>query len=188
MSAFTFRRLALGGVATAGLAVLAASPAVAQSQYQPYDDSYAAPSPYDTPPVDQDRYGDQPPAYSSPDDRGYAPPPPAYDQPGYQQQSYSYDEPNTVGDVVVRAPRRERRDSATGAPIEWVSTSRVVRYDDLDLSTGWGAHVLRERVSRAAHDACGELDARYVTIDSDDSSCVRSAVHDALYQTPIGGE
>jgi len=182
MSAFIFRRLALGGVAQAGLAALAGSSAQAQS----YGNSYDAPSPYDNPPVYQGRDSAEPPAYSGPsyDDRTYAPPP-AYAPSDYQPQNYNYDQPTTVGDVIVRAPRRERRDSATGAPIEWVSTSRVVRYDDLDLSTGWGAHVLRERVSRAAHDACSELDSRYVTIDSDDSSCVRRAVQDALYQTPL---
>jgi len=173
MSAITFRRLALGGVALAGLTVLAASSAQAQA----YVDGYTAPSPYDNPPVDQGRYSDQPPADdgAGDDQRTYAPPP-----------AYSGDEPTTVGDVIVRAPRRERRDPATGAPIELVSASRVVRYDDLDLSTGWGAHILRERVSHAARDACNELDDRYVTVDSDDQACVRNAVRDALYQTPLG--
>jgi UrcA family protein len=187
MSSFPFRRLALGGAALAGLAALGGSSAQAQA----YDNGYDAPSPYDNPPVYQGRDSDEPPAYSGPgsDERAYAPPPgyasPAYDEPGYDQPGYSAEEATTVGGVIVRAPRRERRDPATGAPIEWVSASRVVRYDDLDLDTGWGAHALRVRIERAAHDACDELESRYVTVDSDDTACERNAVRDALYQTPL---
>ena len=106
-------------------------------------------------------------------------------QPGYSH----YDgDPDTMSGVVVTAPRHQQRDSATGAPIEWVSTSRVVRYGDLDLSRRWGVHELRVRIERAARSACDELDTAYPVSASDTPPCVRDAVRDAMAQAPIGDE
>ena len=81
-------------------------------------------------------------------------------QPGYGR----YDDDrnaSTFGDVIVTAPRSMQRHSATGAPIEWVSSSRRVRYGDLDLSRRWGVRELHTRVARAARAACDDLDASY---------------------------
>ena len=114
----------------------------------------------------------------------YDPPHPDYSGPAYDAPP-----PSSVGEVIVRAPRHEHhRDSATGAPIEQVYTSRVVRYDDLDLGTHWGAHMLKVRVTRAAEAACDQLDAMYPITASDDPPCVSTAVREALYQTPLGGD
>jgi UrcA family protein len=88
----------------------------------------------------------------------------------------------TLGGVTVIAPRRAERDSATGAPIETVLASRVVRYDDLDLSRPWGMRALHARVERAARSACDELDSRYPITASDSPPCVRTAVRQAMYR------
>src|ERR1700735_2130783 len=64
-----------------------------------------------------------------------------YDQPTYDQRdSADYD----------NAP------TENGIPPERVYASRIVHFDDLDLSTRWGVHELHSRVVRAATDACNE--------------------------------
>ena len=112
---------------------------------------------------------------------------PTYDRPanGYADPSYGE---TRMGEVIVRAPRRAERDPATGATIDTVTATREVRYDDLDLNSRWGAHVLRVRIDRAAQDACEELEQRYTIVRPDDSTCVRRAVQEAVYQTPLGDD
>ncbi len=89
------------------------------------------------------------------------------------------DSPATVGELTVTAPEKVGR-SPIGAPIERVSTSRVVEYRDLDLDTAWGARALRARIRYAAREACDELDARFpITVD-DAGACYRDAVHIGL--------
>lgn len=124
----------------------------------------------------QAQYADDPPyGYDHPAPT-YYPPPPSYADQG-----------PTVGEVIVRAPyRRSERDPATGAPIERVSTSRVVNYADLDLTTDWGVRELHFRVVRAAQDACDSLDRHYNVMDAGDHECVSNAVRDAMHQAPIG--
>jgi hypothetical protein len=56
----------------------------------------------------------------------------------------SYDGPTE--DVIVRAPQHGPARSEIGAPIQDVSLSREVRFDDLDLRTVWGAQALRSRI------------------------------------------
>jgi UrcA family protein len=86
--------------------------------------------------------------------------------------------------IIGRRPPQER--SSIGAPIEYVSVSREVRYDDLDLRTHWGAHVLRARIVRGAQEACRELDRRYpetsYPMTEGSPPCVRSAVEGAMDQ------
>lgn len=96
------------------------------------------------------------------------------------------DDPYTTSGITVTAPPSHERDSATGAPIGWVSASRVVRYDDLDLSRGWGMRTLHARIERAARSACDELDNAYPITASDSPPCVREAVRQAMYQIPPG--
>jgi UrcA family protein len=70
-----------------------------------------------------------------------------------------------------------------------VRVSRVVPVDDLDLNTGYGQHILRERVRRAAVDACNELDTMpgYVPADGEnDVDCYHRAVNDALAAASVG--
>jgi UrcA family protein len=162
-----FVRLSLAAVAATSLS-MAFTAAPAQAQYA--DDppnSYDRPAPAYYPPA---------PAYAPPSAGGYYAPAPAY-----------ADEAPTVGEVIVRAPyRRSERDPATGAPIERVSTSRIVRYGDLDLTTDVGVHELRYRIVRAAHDACDSLDRHYDVMDAGDHQCVSDAVRNAMHDAPIG--
>jgi UrcA family protein len=90
--------------------------------------------------------------------------------------------PAASGVTVYAHPYRQER-SAIGAPIETLQVSRVVPVDDLDLNTGYGQHILRERVRRAAADACNQLDNMpgYVPDARDsDVDCYHRAVNDAL--------
>jgi UrcA family protein len=66
----------------------------------------------------------------------------------------------------------------------------VVNTSDLDLSTGWGVHVLRDRVERAAADACNELDNQwtvglYPLPDENTTDCIRNAADRAMYQAGV---
>lgn len=103
---------------------------------------------------------------------------------GYDNSGSYYRGPNETVEVYGPPPPRER--SAIGAPIENVSVSREVRYDDLDLRTEWGAHVLRARIVRTARAACRELDRRYPSsyypATSDSPPCVEWAVDRAMDQ------
>jgi UrcA family protein len=80
-------------------------------------------------------------------------------------------------DVIIEAPRHFHERSRIGAPIEDVALSRVVRYNDLDLRTDWGAHELKARVTRTAASACDELDVRYPFSTPDSPPCYATAVH-----------
>ena len=157
-------RLSLAAIAASGLSMTLGVPAHAQ---------YA-----DDPPT---AYAPPPPAYYPPPAPAYYPPAPAY-APSFA------DDGTTVGEVIVRAPYRHHseRDPATGAPIERVSTSRIVRYSDLDLTTDWGVRELHYRIVRAAHDACDSLDRHYDVLDAGDHQCVADAVRNAMHDAPIG--
>ena len=100
-------------------------------------------------------------------------------------QSYGYyDRPDyvtTTEGITIYAPRRHER-SAIGAPIETVRASRVVYARDLDLSTYWGARILRRRIEHAARDACDDLDARYPITEDSPQDCYNGAVRGAMRQ------
>jgi UrcA family protein len=97
---------------------------------------------------------------------------------GYRNASYG--DSNEV--VTVEVPRHQERDSATGAPIENIALSEPVRFDDLDLATEEGAHVLRDRIRRTASQLCRRLGENYVSSSSDGSHCYRDAVDEAMEQ------
>ena len=97
---------------------------------------------------------------------------------GYDDDRYG---PPGGDDVTVTAPRHHGR-SAIGAPIEDVSTTRVVYFRDLDVDTPYGADRLRSRIQQAARSACDELDAMYPITDGDSPDCYKSAVQDARFQ------
>jgi|HubBroStandDraft_1064217.scaffolds.fasta_scaffold169496_2 UrcA family protein len=100
----------------------------------------------------------------------------------------SYDNSSSVDSITVYAPRRERR-APDGSQIVHAQALRVVDISDLDLSTGWGQHVMRERISRAATAACRELDMQwtqglYPMPEANDADCYRQAVNNALASAP----
>lgn len=105
---------------------------------------------------------------------------------GYYDNGYGAASSYEDEGVTVTAPRHVGR-SAIGADIDLVSASRTVRYDDLDVDTGYGAHLLKARIERAARDACDQLDRDYPdAADGDGHDCysdaVRDGLHDAAYQ------
>lgn len=94
-------------------------------------------------------------------------------------------------EVIVIAPhhRRSNERSDIGAPIETVGMNRPVRFDDLDLSTPWGAQRLRARVRYTAQAMCKQLDAQYPVNAPDEprdafgtTNCYRDAVADGMDQ------
>jgi len=103
--------------------------------------------------------------------------------PAHAQSGYDYDRygPPPGDDVTVTAPRYHGR-SAIGAPIEDVSTTRVVYFRDLDVDTPYGADRLKSRIQRAARSACDELDAMYPITDGDSPDCYKTAVQDARFR------
>jgi UrcA family protein len=105
-----------------------------------------------------------------------------YDDQGPDAYTYAN------GVTVYAHPYRQER-APNGAPIENVRVSRVVDVSDLDLDTGYGQHVLRERVRNAATDACHALDMMpgYVPATGEnDVDCYHRAVNDALANAPVG--
>jgi len=110
----------------------------------------------------------------------------AHAQPYDNGPAYGDEQPSTTGGLTVYAPRHHYR-TWSGAPIVRVRASRVVDASDLDLSTGWGMHELRNRVERAAADACDSLDRQwtrglYPLADDSDADCYVNAVDDAMSQ------
>jgi UrcA family protein len=108
---------------------------------------------------------------------------PYYDE--YPSDAYAYSTANGV--TVYARPYRSER-APNGAPIERVSVSRTVDVSDLDLDSGYGRHIMRERVQRAAADACNELDRLpgYVPdVGENDADCQRRAVNDAMANAPV---
>ena len=85
-------------------------------------------------------------------------------------------------EVIVTAPRPTQERGAYGAPIRDVALSGEVRYDDLDLTTGYGQRTLERRVSRAARDLCRRLDVRYPIATSDSPPCYQTAFDGAMEQ------
>jgi UrcA family protein len=88
---------------------------------------------------------------------------------------------DTTETIRVYAPRalRVERQPQNG-PVEKISMSRSVRYDDLDLRTRFGAHELRMRVDKAAADICSQLSDINRVPEQPGTSCYQSARQDAL--------
>ena len=90
-------------------------------------------------------------------------------------------------EVIVIGPRVQRdytgRRTSTGAPINELSTQRVIAFNDLDLRYEGDIRELRRRIHDAAVDACREIEASTAEplLDSR-SECVRDAERDGVEQ------
>ena len=116
---------------------------------------------------------------------------PAYDTDSYPayDSGYVYSDGAEVGGVTVYAHPYGPR-TWNGAPVVVARATRVVNTGDLDLSTGWGVHELRDRVERAAADACNELDNQwtvglYPLPDENTTDCIRNAADGAMYRAGL---
>lgn len=103
-------------------------------------------------------------------DGRYGPPPPppsVYDN-------------NAPDEIVIYAPRHHRVERGDlGGPIEDVSLSKGVRYDDLDLTTDWGIRKLHDRIAFTARELCRRLDMTHPIAVSDSPPCYRTAMEQA---------
>ncbi len=88
-----------------------------------------------------------------------------------------YDGPESV---TVTAPHFRQDSSQLGGPLERVSLSGVVRYDDLNLQTREGARELRLRVRQEAQAVCRNLAAAYQVYQMNGTSCYKDALNNAL--------
>jgi len=83
--------------------------------------------------------------------------------------------------VEVIAPRFHADSTPLNGPLEKVSYSEHVRYDDLNLLTRRGAHELRRRVWNVALDVCGRIAEAYPVYESTtDKPCARTAYENAM--------
>jgi UrcA family protein len=95
-------------------------------------------------------------------------------------QDYDRDR-DTTETIRVYAPRHftvERR--PMNGPVQKISLSREVRFDDLDLRTRSGARELRMRVRAAAADVCSKLADISRIPQQPGTSCFTDAKQDAL--------
>jgi UrcA family protein len=81
---------------------------------------------------------------------------------------------------VIRAPRFHGDSTKVNGPLQRVSLSTAVRYDDLDLRSRRGAWELRMRVRDAAQDMCLRLSQAYPYEQANGTSCYKTALQDAL--------
>jgi UrcA family protein len=82
--------------------------------------------------------------------------------------------------VDVFMPHDQR--SEIGAPIEYRTVSRAVRFDDLDLTTRQGARELRDRVRRTARELCRRPEFSIAVAPVNGPACYGTAVEEAMDQ------
>jgi UrcA family protein len=104
---------------------------------------------------------------------------PANAQPGPYDQA---DTAGAVSGVTVYGPHRYARQPTTGAIVRMDSVSRVVELGDLDLSTRYGAHVAKARISWAARAVCNDVEDAYPRDVQAPGSCYMKAVRQGLAQ------
>jgi UrcA family protein len=82
--------------------------------------------------------------------------------------------------VIVTAPRfhTDADGQRLNGPLEKVSLTTHVRYDDLNLRTWRGARALKMRVRDAAQDTCTRIAEAYPVYQQFGTSCYKSALED----------
>lgn len=84
--------------------------------------------------------------------------------------------------VEINGPRVGKSRGKLGEPLILTSISQPVYFDDLNLRTGRGAHILKQRVRLTARMLCRQLDERYPVTADDSPPCYSAALDDAMYQ------
>ena len=97
----------------------------------------------------------------------------------YPPDAVVYD--NGREQIIVTAPRYSQR-GYLGGEIRDIQMRREVRYDDLDLRTGWGSMTLKSRVKAAARSMCSTLDRMYPVATDDSPPCFQTAIDNAMPQ------
>ena len=80
------------------------------------------------------------------------------------------------GDVQIVAPHFKVTTNRANGPLENVSLTTHVRYDDLNLRTWRGAHALKLRVRDAAQDTCMRIAEAYPFQQAFGTSCYKTAL------------
>jgi UrcA family protein len=96
---------------------------------------------------------------------------PATAQDRYDDGAYGAPE-----DVIIVAPRFRADSHRLNGPLEKVSLSTHVRYDDLDLRSWRDARELKLRVRDAAQDTCTRIAQAYPVQQAFGTSCYRDAL------------
>ena len=91
---------------------------------------------------------------------------------------YDGDAYQDSADIQVTAPRFHTHADGQrlNGPLEAVSLSTRVRYDDLNLRTWRGAHELKMRVRDAAQDTCTRIAEAYPVQQAWGTSCYKTAL------------
>ncbi len=82
--------------------------------------------------------------------------------------------------ITVTAPHFRDDGARLGGPLEKVSLSGVVRYDDLNLRTRSGARELRMRVRDEAQNVCTRIAEAYPVREAPGTSCYKTALDNGL--------
>jgi UrcA family protein len=82
----------------------------------------------------------------------------------------------TSEDIQITAPRFKIQSTHPNGPLEKVSLSTHVRYDDLDLRTRRGAWELKARVRDAAQDTCMRVAEAYPFYQQFGTNCYKTAL------------
>ena len=110
----------------------------------------------------------------------------AQDNGGYDDEAAA--QAGSGEQVEVIAPPYSFERTRLGAPPGRITLSHAVRYDDLDLRTAEGAHILKARIRETAGQICAQLadDVPYAMAGS--PPCYRTVVDSALNRadTAIG--
>lgn len=103
---------------------------------------------------------------------------PVLAQDDYDQDDTAYT--NDSGEIEVYAPRYNSERTPLNAPIQKVSLSTTVHYDDLNLADRRDARELKVRVEAAAQDVCEQLADAYPVKQAPGTSCYKTALNDGL--------
>ena len=80
------------------------------------------------------------------------------------------------GDVQIVAPHFKVTTNRANGPLEKVSLTTRVRYDDLNLRSWRGARELRMRVRDAAQDTCMRIAEAYPVYQQPGTNCYKTAL------------
>ena len=99
-----------------------------------------------------------------------------------QAQPYSRYGGTTADSITVYGADLYVTQPTTGARVRLDRVSMVVPLGDLDLSTRYGAHLAKARISQAARDVCDAAETAYPKGGDPPGGCYASAVRQGLRQ------
>jgi len=104
----------------------------------------------------------------------------SYSDVAYQSPSETIEVTAPRFHSEVTAPRFHSDTQKLNGPLEKVSLSSSVRYDDLNLRSRSGARELRARIRDAAGQTCAQLADAYPVREAIGTSCYKTALENGL--------